>query len=329
MVCGQSRAMDWAHRLVEEKMEKTLWRNKRILVTGGAGFVGSHVVERLLRTRGVCEQDIVIPRSQQHDLRRLEQCLEVMEGAQIVLHLAADVGGMGYSRSHPASQYYNSLLMDLQVMEAARRIGVEKLIAVGSSTAYPATAPSLLQEDDMFTGLPYEAHLGYGYAKRALLVQAQVFHRQYGLEVAIVVANNAYGPRDNFDRVTSHVIPATIRKCLEDSELLVWGDGSAIRDFMYVEDLAEGVLLAAERLVAPHYLNLASGEEVSIKQLIDLIVELTGFPGKVAFDPTKPGGEQRRVVSIEKARQEIGFAPHWSLRDGLARTLSWYQNSGR
>jgi GDP-L-fucose synthase len=249
-----------------------------------------------------------------------------MQDVQIVLHLAADVGGMGYSRSHSASQYYNSTLLDLNVMEAARRVGVEKLVAVSSSTAYSTTAPSPLQEEDLFNGLPYEAHLGYGYAKRALVVQTQVFHRQYGLNAVVAVVNNAYGPRDNFNRVTSHVIPATIRKCLEDSQLVVWGDGSAIRDFLYVEDLAEGVLLAAECLTAPHYLNLASGEEISVKQLVELIVELTGFSGTVIFDTGKPGGESKRVVSIEKARKEIGFAPRWSLREGLSRTLAWYQS---
>lgn len=309
-------------------MDKAFWQGKRILVTGGAGFVGSHVVESLVRTRGVSERQIVVPRSQQHDLRLLEQCLEVMHDIQIVLHLAADVGGMGYSRTHPASQYYNSMLIDLNVMEAAQRIGVEKMIAVSSSTAYPATAPSPLQERDLFNGLPYEAHLGYGYAKRALIVQTQVFHRQYGLNIVAVVANNAYGPRDNFDRATSHVIPATIRKCLEDSQLVVWGDGSAVRDFMYVEDLAEGIVLAAERLAAPEYLNLASGEEVSVKQLIELIVELTGFSGEVVFDADKPGGEPRRVVSIEKALKEIEFSPRWSLREGLSRTIAWYQSQG-
>jgi GDP-L-fucose synthase len=306
-------------------MAEAFWQGKRILVTGGSGFVGSHVVERLVRSRGVPERNIVVPRSQQYDLRQLEHCLEVMQDIQVVLHLAADVGGMGYSRNHSASQYYNSTLMDLHVMEAARRVRIKKMVAVSSSTAYPATALSPLQEEDLFNGLPYEAHLGYGYAKRALIVQAQVFHRQYGLNVAVVIANNAYGPRDNFDRATSHVVPATIRKCLEDSRLVVWGNGSAIRDLLYVEDLAEGVLLAAERLTAPHYLNLASGEEISIKRLIDLIVESTGFSGEVTFDIDKPGGEPRRVVKIDRARREIGFVPRWSLREGLARTVAWYR----
>lgn len=318
--------MGWPYRLVEPSMRKEFWQNKRVLVTGGAGFVGSHVVERLVRTRNVSEHNIVVPRSQRYDLRKLEHCLEVMQDIQIVLHLAADVGGMGYSRSHPASQYYNSTLIDLNVLEAARRMGIEKMLGVGSSTAYPATAQSPLREEDLFDGLPYESHLGYGYAKRALVVQAQIFSRQYGLNVAVVVANNAYGPRDNFDPITSHVIPATIRKCLEDPQLVVWGDGSAIRDFMYVEDLAEGILLATERLAASQYLNLASGEEVSIRQLVRQIVELTGFSGKVVFDTDKPGGEPRRVVSIEKARREIDFEPSWSLREGLRQTIAWYKN---
>ncbi|HKZ76632.1 MAG TPA: NAD-dependent epimerase/dehydratase family protein [Actinomycetota bacterium] len=306
-------------------MTADFWRDKRVLVTGGAGFVGSHVVDRLRESRRVPPDRIVVPRSRTHDLRLLETCLSVMDGVDVVLHLAADVGGMGYSRTHPASQYYNTTLLDLQVLEAARRAGVRKVVAVGSSTAYPATAASPLREEQLFDGLPYDAHLGYGYAKRALVIQARVFHRQHGLDVAVVVANNAYGPRDNFDRATSHVVPATIRKCLEDPRLVVWGDGSGRRDFLFVEDLAEGILLAAERLAGPGYVNLASGEEVTIKELVALVVELTGFTGEVAFDLDKPGGEARRVVSIDRARELIGFLPRWSLREGLARTLAWYR----
>jgi GDP-L-fucose synthase len=308
-------------------VDRDFWRGKRVLVTGGAGFVGSHVVERLVSTRGVSERDIVVPRSRECDLRLLDHCLKAVREVEVVLHLAADVGGMGYSRSHPAVQYYNSTLIDLQVMEAARRAGVPRMVAVSSSTGYPSQAPSPLREEDLFAGLPYEAHLGYGYSRRSLVVQAQVFHRQYGLDVAVVVANNAYGPRDNFDPATSHVIPATIRKCLEDDRLVVWGDGTAIRDFLYVEDLAEGTLLAAERLRAPEYVNLASGVETSIRELVQAIVEVTDFRGEVVFDTSKPGGETRRVVSIEKARALLGFEPRWSPREGLARTVAWYRGS--
>jgi GDP-L-fucose synthase len=310
-------------------MNEVFWQGKRVLVTGGSGFVGSHVVERLVRTRGVRSEDIIVPRSRSCDLRFLNNCLDVMRGIEVVLHLAADVGGMGYSRSHPASQYYNSTLMDLNVMEVARRVGVERMIAVSSSTAYPASAPSPLREEDLFNGIPFESHLGYGYAKRSLVIQSQVFHRQYGLNVAVVVANNAYGPRDNFDRASSHVIPATIRKCLEESRLVVWGDGTAVRDFLFAEDLAEGVLLAAERLPAPQHVNLASGEEISIKDVVRLIVDLTGFSGEVGFEEDRPGGEPRRVVSIQKARDVMGFEPQWSLREGLARTIAWYQSTAK
>ena len=305
-------------------MDEAFWRGKRVLVTGGAGFVGSHVVERLRQTRSVPAENIVVPRSNTQDLRRLEHCLEVVQGVQIILHLAADVGGMGYSAGHPASQYYNSTLIDLHVMEAARRAGIGKLIAVGSSTAYPTQAASPLSEEALFDGLPYASHLGYGYAKRSLVVQAKIFHRQYGLNAAVVVPTNSYGPRDNFDRATSHVIPATIRKCLEDPRLVVWGDGAGVRDFLYVEDLAEGILLAAERLTPGEYVNLASGEEVSVKDLVRLIAELTGFKGEIVFDAEKPGGEPRRVVRIEQAKRAIGFQARWALRDGLMRTLAWY-----
>jgi len=306
-------------------MSEEFWRDKRVLVTGGAGFVGSHVVERLRQTRAVSEENIVVPRSSTHDLRQLDQCEDVMRGVRIVLHLAGDVGGMGYSAGHPASQYYNSTLIDLHVMEAARRAGIDKMIAVGSATAYPAQAVSPLREEALFDGLPFASHLGYGYAKRSLAVQVRVFQRQYGLDAAVVMPTNSYGPRDNFDRATSHVIPATIGKCLEDPRLVVWGDGSAVRDFLYVEDLAEGVLLAAERLAPGEHVNLGSGEEVSVKDLVTLIAELTGFVGTIVFDADKPGGEARRVLCTERAKRLIGFEPRWTLRDGLARTLDWYR----
>ena len=301
------------------------WRNKRVLVTGGAGFIGSYVVRRLIDTRGVAAENIRVPRSADCDLRYIENAQRAVQGIDVVLHLAADVGGLGYSSTHPAQQYYNCALIDLQVVEAARREGVSKVIGVSSSTAYPAVAESPLREEALFAGKPRSSHLGYGAAKRNLIILAEVYHQQYGMDIATVVANNAYGPGDNFDPRSSHVIPATIRKCLEDSELVVWGDGTPVRDFLYVEDLAEAIILAAEKLPAAEYVNIGSGRETSIKELVELIVRLTGFKGKIVFDTSKPRGEPRRSVSIEKARRLIGFQPRYSLEEGLARTINWYK----
>lgn len=303
------------------------WRDKRVLVTGGAGFVGSHVVRRLLESRGVSQDNIRVPRSTECDLRTFENARQAVQDVDIVLHLAADVGGLGYSSTHAAQQYYNCALIDLQVVEAARREGVCRFIGVSSSTAYPAEAESPLREEMLFAGKPRDTHLGYGAAKRNIAVIAQVYHRQYDMDMAVVVANNVYGPGDNFDRQSSHVIPALIRKALEDPQLTIWGDGTPIRDFLYVEDLAEAILLAAERLPAPEHVNLGSGHETSIRQLVESIAELTGFQGTIDFDTTKPKGEPRRTVSIDKAQRLIGFEPDVSLKEGLRRTIEWYRQT--
>jgi GDP-L-fucose synthase len=301
------------------------WQDKRVLVTGGAGFVGSHVVCRLVDTRGIPAENIRVPRSTDCDLRYFENARRAVRDIDIVLHLAADVGGLGYSSTHPAQQYYNCTLIDLQVVEAACQEGVGKFIGVSGSTAYPAEAKSPLREEALFSGKPRDSHLGYGAAERSLIVLAEVYHRQYEMDIAVIVANNVYGPGDSFDPQSSHVIPAIIRKCLEDPELTVWGDGTPIRDFLYVKDLAEVVLLAAERLPSPEYVNIGSGREVSIGDLVTLIADLTGFEGDIRFDTSKPRGEPRRSVSIERARRLIGFQPEFSLEEGLRRTIEWYQ----
>lgn len=315
--------MDRPRRLAVSAHGGSFWAGKRVLVTGGHGFVGRHVVRLLTDTRGVARSRISTPRSSERDLRVLADAQAAVHGHDVVLHLAADAGGLAYSSRHSAQQYYNCAMIDLQVLEAARRAEASRVVCVSSSTAYPEHAASPLDEGVLFGELPRETHIGYGLAKRNLVVLALMYHREYGMDVSTIVSSNTYGPGDETDAATSHVIPATILKCLREPDLVVWGDGSAVRDFFYVEDLAEAVLLAAERLPASEYVNVGSGQEVTIRELVSTIVRLTGFSGPVRYDTSKPSGEARRTVSIGKARHAIGFEPAFSLEEGLRRTIEW------
>ena len=301
------------------------WTGKRILVTGGAGFIGTSVVELLMRTRGVRREDIVVPRSQDCDLRVFDCARRAVEGCQVVVHLAARTGGMQYSRSHPASQYYDCALINLQVLEAARLAGVVAFVAIGNLLAYPAKAPSPLREEALYSGKIASTHLGIGVSKQDQVLMAEMHHQEHGMNVCVVLSANAYGPRDRFEPAVSHVIPATILKCYQPQDtLLVWGDGTPTRDFLYVEDIAEGLLLAAERLRGFEVVNIASGEEISIGDLVRLIARLTGFRGQVQFDPSKGGGDPKRSASSERATRLMGFAPSVHLEEGLRRTIAWY-----
>lgn len=302
------------------------WQGKRILVTGGAGFLGSYVVENLAKRRGVDPGNIVVPRSKEHDLRRMEECLAVTQGCQVVIHLAAVTGGIEFSSTYPASQYFDSTWIDLNMIEAARRSGVEKFVAIGNLFAYSQEAASPLEEECLFSGLPGGAHRGVGWLKRNLAIMADLYYREHRFPVVVVYSANGYGPRDSADRRRGHVIPATIMKCLEEKELLVWGDGSPTRDFLFASDIAEGLALAAERLEAPEFVNIGSGREVSIRELVELIVRCTGFSGRATFDVSRGGGSSRRCASLAKARRLLGFEAAVSLEEGLEHTIAWFKS---
>lgn len=302
--------------------------DKKILVTGGAGFIGSYLVDILVKTRGVKKENIRIPRSKDLDLKVFENAKQAVKDIDVIFHLASDVGGSGYSRQHPATQFYRAMMLELQIMEAAKEAGVEKVVLVSSTCAYPEDAILPLHEDNLWGSLPAASQDGYGMAKRLAVFLADIYRREYGLNTVTVIPNNAYGPRDNFDLEAGHVIPSLIRKCLEDKKLVVWGDGSATRDFFYVADFAEALVLAMEKLEGNQPINLGSGQETSIKEVVEIITKLTGFKGQVEYDTTKPKAVQRRSVDVARATELIGFKPKWSLEAGLKATIEWYQKSG-
>jgi len=300
------------------------WRGKRVLVTGGGGFLGSYVVENLIHERSVLPDNIVVRGSKECDLSDLERCIEAVRGCDVVIHLAAVTGGIGFSRTYPASQYYDSTLIDLNMAEAARRAGVQKMVAIGNLFAYAADAPIPLKEEVLFDGLPAAPHRGVGWLKRNLALIADLYHREYQLPMVVVYSANAYGPRDSLDPTRAHVIPSTIMKCFREENLVVWGDGTATRDFLFAADIAEGLLLAAEKLEAPGFVNIGSKSEISVRQLVELITRLTCFQGRVTYDAGKGGGDSRRVASVVKARRLLGFRPRVPIEEGLKRTVDWY-----
>ena len=301
--------------------------HKKILVTGGNGFIGKNLVENLATLRGVPRENIVVTRSKTDDIRVYETCERLLRDNKIdiVIHLAALIGGVGYSSTHAAEQYYNNILMDLQIVEASKNVGVEKVVLVSSACAYPERTPYPLKEEYLWQGIPQETNLAYGIAKRLMHVQGPAYREQYGLNVVSVIPNNAYGVHDNFHPSFSHVIPSLIRRTVAGEDpLVVWGDGTPTRDFLYVKDFVEGVLLAAEKLDTDEYVNLGSGTETAIKDLISMIQKHTGHTGTVVYDNTKPNGQPRRSVDISRARELIGFEPKYSLEDGLKETIEWY-----
>ncbi len=307
--------------------DSLFWKDKKILVTGGKGFVGSHVIDNLIKKREVNPSDIVIPDSKKFDLRLFASARKAVKGIDIVLHLAADVGGIGYSSSHPATQMRNCFLIDANMFEAAAQEKVQKFVCVSSAVAYPVDAPSPLKEEDLFKGEPAKGGYGYGFAKRMSVVMTRAYFEEKNLNACVLLSANSYGPRQDFDLESGHVIPSLIRKCFTFKRLEVWGDGNQIRDFFYVKDFAEAVILAAENLNSPEPVNIGSGTKVSIKDLVKLVVKLTGFEGEIYFDITKPQGQKTRIVDISKARKLVSFKPEYSLEKGLLETINWYQKN--
>lgn len=305
--------------------------DKRILVTGGGGFLGRHVV-RTLRERGCAE--IAVPRKRQYDLTREAAVDQLYRDVKprIVIHLAAAVGGIGAMSASPGRFLYDNLVMGAMLMEHARRIGVEKFVAIGTACAYPRTAPAPFREEDLWNGYPDDEAAPYALAKKMLLVQAQAYRRQYGLDAIYLLPVSLYGPGDNFDLETASVIPALIRKCIEAREagapeIRCWGDGSPMREFLYVGDCAEAIVAATERYDGPEPVNIGSGSETSIRELAALIAELTGFQGRFVWDTGKPNGTVRRCVDASRAEREFGFRATTDLRHGLTRTLAWHERA--
>ncbi|MBR8660842.1 MULTISPECIES: GDP-L-fucose synthase family protein [Brevibacillus] len=304
------------------------WIDKTIMVTGGSGFLGSHVVERL-RAAG-CSR-IIVPRSRDYDLRNQQTAMSLIEQTKpdLIIHLAASVGGIEANRKNPGAFFYDNLSMGIHLMEAARRGGVEKFVACGTICSYPKHAPVPFREETLWDGYPEETNAPYGLAKKMLLVQSQAYRQQYGFNSIFLLPVNLYGPRDNFDLETSHVIPALIRKCVEAKErnenhIVVWGTGQVTREFLYVEDAAEAIVLAAEHYDGDQPVNIGTGEEISIKDLAELIARETGFTGEIRWDTGKPDGQPRRCLDVRKAREYFGFQARVSLREGLRRTIAWY-----
>jgi GDP-L-fucose synthase len=307
--------------------------DKKILVTGGAGFLGSAVV-RTLRRRGCPESSLIVARKADFDLAQEADVRRVLEvhRPQVVVHLAAVVGGIGANRANPGKFYYDNLVMGAMLMEHARRAGVDKFVAVGTICAYPKFTPVPFREEDLWSGYPEETNAPYGIAKKVLLVQAQAYRAQYGFNAVYLLPVNLYGPGDNFDPESSHVIPALVRKCVEAAErgddvVEVWGTGQATREFLYVDDAARGIVLALEHYDGAEPVNLGAGFEISIKDLAGLIARLTGFTGRLVWNSALPDGQPRRCLDTSRAETWFGFKAQTSFEEGLRRTIDWYRAS--
>lgn len=309
----------------------SFWSENRFMVTGGSGFLGKHVIQAL-KNRGA--QDVFVPRSKDYDLREHEAVIRLLEDVKpdVIIHLAAIVGGIGANSARPGEFFYANLMMGTQLLHESYLRKIKKFVSIGTVCAYPKFTPVPFHESDIWDGYPEETNAPYGLAKKMLLVQGQAYRQQYGFNSIYMLPTNLYGPGDNFDLETSHVIPALIRKYTEakargDSEVVAWGTGSPTREFLYVEDAAEGILLGAERYEKADPVNLGSGTEISIKDLTETIARLVGFEGRVVWDHSRPDGQPRRGLDTSRAQQEFGFKAQTSFEEGLKRTIEWYQET--
>lgn len=306
-------------------MDKKFWKNKKVLVTGGAGFLGNHLVPKL-KTLGA---EVFVPLFKDYDLRDRDICRRVVKDKEIVIHLAAKVGGIGFNREYPGEMFYDNIVMGAHLMEEARLAGVSKFIALGTVCAYPKFTPLPFKEKDLWNGYPEQTNAPYGLAKKMLLVQSQAYRLQYGFNSIFLIPVNMYGPGDNFDPFSSHVIPALIKKAVEaklseDKKIVVWGTGRPTREFLYVEDCVKAIILAAEKYNKSEPVNIGSHFEISIKKLVDLICKLVGFDGRVIWDKSKPDGQPRRKLDVSRAFEEFGFKTTTDFKTGLQKTIKWY-----
>ena len=307
------------------------WPGRRVMVTGGGGFLGSAVVRRLNEAGAT---DIFVPRSRDYDLRTRDGIDRALVDGRpdLVIHLAAVVGGIGANRENPGRFFYENAIMGIELMEQARLAGVGKYVQIGTVCSYPKFTPVPFREDDIWDGYPEETNAPYGLAKKMLLVQGQAYRQQYGFDVIYLIPVNLYGPGDNFDPASSHVIPALIKKCVDAREagadhIDVWGTGSASREFLYVDDAAEAIVLAAERCEGAAPVNLGVGHEITIRELVELIARLTRFDGEIRWDSTKPDGQPRRALDTSRAREGFGFVAKTGFEEGLRRTINWYERT--
>ena len=311
-------------------LAESFWQGKRILITGGSGFLGSHLVRNLIGKRGLSTGQIVATSSSK-DLRSLENCIELAKEMDIIIHLAANVGGIGYNQKNPGPLFFDNLQMGLNMIEAAREAKAKKFVQVGTVCSYPKFASIPFREDSLWDGYPEETNAPYGIAKKALLVMAQAYRQQYSMNIIYLLPVNLYGPGDNFDLESSHVIPALIRKFVDAVEsnltkVTVWGTGKVSREFLYVEDAAEAIALATERYNLPEPVNLGSGSEITISALTELIAKLVGYKGQIVWDTSRPDGQPRRCLDTTRASREFGFKATTTLADGLQKTISWYSH---
>ncbi len=309
----------------------SFFADKKIIVTGGSGFLGSHVIDQL-RNKGC--KEVIVPRSKDYDLRQAKAIIRLLTGHKpdIIIHLAAVVGGIGANRENPGKFFYDNLIMGTQLMEQARLFGVKKFVAIGTICAYPKFTPVPFKEEDIWEGYPEETNAPYGLAKKMMLVQSQAYRQQYGFNSIYLLPVNLYGERDNFEPTSSHVIPALIKKCCDaiknrDKEIIVWGTGKATREFIYAQDAAEAILLATEKYEESEPVNIGSGMEISIQELVEKIAGFTGFSGSIVWDAGKPDGQPRRCLDTSRAYKAFGFKAKTNFDDGLKNTIQWYREN--